>query len=121
MIPTDWMPHRRRSDGELVGYLVLDGDGFVPLTVFGYPLAGSCDLEDAEQILEQRGLAVLADRWVVEDAVDGGPHAGMPVRIVEVTSERVRVVDDADRAANVVGADLTTYDLPVPTASLRLA
>ena len=117
MIPTDWMPHRRRDDGELVGYLVLDGDGFVPLTVFGYPLAGACELEDAEELLDRRGLAVLAERWVWDDA----PRAGMYVRIVEVTPDRVRVVDDDTGAAAVVGANLTTYDLPVPTpSSLRL-
>lgn len=117
MIPTDWMPHRRRDDGELVGYLVLEGDGFVPLTVFGHPLAGACELDEAEEILDRRGLAVLADRWVWDDA----PDAGMLVRIVEVTSDRLRVVDDASGAANVVGANLPTYDLPVPTDALRPA
>lgn len=118
MIPTHWMPHRRRSDGELVGYLVLDGDGFVPLTVFGYPLAGACELDEAEDLLDGRGLAVLAERWVWHD---GGPRPGMYVRIVEVTSGRVRVVDDDTGAASVVGANLQTYDLPVPTDALRPA
>lgn len=117
MIPTDWMPHRRRSDGELVGYLVLDGEGFAPLTLFGFPLAGSADLDDAETVLEERGLAVLAERWVWAD----GPRTEMLVRIVEVTPDRVRVVDDDTGAAAVVGANLQTYDLPVPTAALRLA
>lgn len=117
MIPTHWMPHRRREDGELVGYLVLDGDGFVPLTVFGHPLAGPCELDVAEDLLDRRGLAVLAERWVWHD---GGPRPGMIVRIVEVTPERLRVVDDDTGAAAVVGANLETYDLPVQTTGLEL-
>ena len=120
MIPTDWMPHRRRSDGELVGYLTLEGEGFVPLTVFGHQISDALDLDDAETVLEERGLGILADRWVWSNtAVDGRPE--MYVRIVEVTSERVRVVDDDTGAAAVVGANLTTYDLPVPTEDLRPA
>lgn len=117
MIPTDWMPHRRRDDRELVGYLVLDGDDFVPLTVFGYPLAGPCELDEAEDLLDRRGLAVLAERWIWDDA----PRPGMLVRIVEVTADRVRVVDDDTGAAAVVGANLQTFTLPVPTDELRLA
>lgn len=111
------MPHRRRSDGERVGFLVLDGDLFVPLTLFGYPLSEACDLDDAEAILDERGLAVLADRWVW----DAAPRPGMRVSIVEVTADRVRVVDDEDGTAAVVGANLPTYDLPVPTDALRPA
>lgn len=45
----------------------------------------------------------------------------MLVRIVEVTSERVRVVDDDTGAANVVGTDLEIYELPVPTDALQPA
>lgn len=117
MIPTDWMPHRRRSDGELVGYLVLDGDGFVPLTIFGYPLAGALDLEEAETLLEERGLAVLAQPWLL--ALDDGE---VIVRIQEVTGERLRVVEDPERMANVVGATLPAHTLPVPAPhTLRLA
>lgn len=111
------MPHRRRSDGELVGYLVLDGDDFVPLTLFGYPLSGALELDDAEALLEERGLAVLADRWIME----GGPRASMIVRIVEVRADVVRVIDDDTGAAAVVGANLETYELPAPTDALRLA
>lgn len=117
MIPADWMPHRRRSDGELVGYLVLDGDDFVPLTLFGYPLAPGGELEDVEAVLDERGLALLAERWLWRD----GPRDRMLVRIVEVTPDRVRVVDDETGAAAVVGANLTTYDLPVPNDGLRPA
>jgi hypothetical protein len=117
VIPTDWMPHRRGSDGELVGYLVLDGDLFTPMSHLGVPLAASCDLEDAEAILEERGLAVLAERWVWS----GSPRGDMVVRIVEVTSDHVRVVDDDTGAAAVVGANLATYDLPVPADTLRPA
>ncbi|SFA80246.1 hypothetical protein SAMN05216266_101522 [Amycolatopsis marina] len=55
----------RDEDGELLGYLRPAGEGWQPLTVFGYPLADPADEADSRAELEARGLACLADRWSV--------------------------------------------------------
>lgn len=112
MIPVDWMPHRRPDDGELVGYLVMEDDGFVPLTLFGYPLAGAVEIGDAEAVLEEHGLAVLAEPWTL----DVGGRGPTTVRITEVRPDRVVVVEDDLGAASVVGVGghLPRHVLPVP-------
>ncbi|MFV0427640.1 MAG: hypothetical protein ACK5KU_11500 [Beutenbergiaceae bacterium] len=117
MIPNDWMPHRRSSDGELVGYLTFDGEFFTPLTVFGYPLSPAADFEDAEATLDDHGLMVLTQPWVLSL-----PAGDVRVSIAEATPDFVRVVEDPERMANVVGATLPSHTLPVPVpATLRLA
>lgn len=63
MTSTDWTPYRRSSDGELIGYLLVTHEGSTPLTIFGYPLAGPSDHDEAEAVLLSRGLACLADLW----------------------------------------------------------
>ena len=101
MIPSDWVPHRRKRDDELVGYLVPQGDAVVPVTLFGYPLAGPQAAEDAEALLEATGLSVLADPWWLEQE-QGEPTR---VRIREVSPDRVVVVDDAFGAGgNLAGS-----------------
>jgi len=63
VIPSTWTPYVRESDGELLGYLLRDERGTVPLTLFGYPLAEASEQAAAAQILETSGLAALARRW----------------------------------------------------------
>lgn len=58
MIPAEW-EQRRRADGELVGYLVADGDAVVPMSLVGLPLAGSGPREEAGALLDRTGLAEL--------------------------------------------------------------
>ncbi|MFV0253925.1 MAG: hypothetical protein ACK5H2_11420 [Beutenbergiaceae bacterium] len=109
MIPSDWMPHRRDTDGELAGYLRFDGENFTPLTVFGYPLASACAFEEAEVVLNERGLSVLIEQWLL-----ALPDGEVAVSIQEVTPDYVRVVEDPERMANVVGATLASHTLDVP-------
>ena len=65
MIPTDWTPHQRASDAELVGYLTEDADGTVPRTLFGAPLAAAGPRSAAVAVLESRGLGSLAQPWLL--------------------------------------------------------
>lgn len=90
MIPADWTPHRR-DDGELVGWIRPAGEDWTAVDVLGREVTASVDWLDAESALEQRGLAFLADVWMLER--DGEPP--LRVRMVEVTPERIVVkVDD---------------------------
>jgi hypothetical protein len=66
MIPSDWTPYHRESDGELVGYLVADGTDRaleVPTSLIGLPLGPAQSADSARSVLVARGLAVLAERW----------------------------------------------------------
>lgn len=56
-----------RDDGELVGFLTPVDGGWVPTTVFGYPLGEAADRDSAEDLLLAVGLSVLADRWSLFD------------------------------------------------------
>jgi hypothetical protein len=88
MIPPDWMPYRRPSDGELVGYTVQTADGTTPLSLLGLPLASLCDPAAARQVLRERGLACLAEPWWLGDGDDK-----IEVRIIEAYPDRVQVVE----------------------------
>lgn len=91
MIPATWLPHRRDEDDELLGYLCpVEGstDRFVPVTVFGYPLADDGDEHGARQVLDSVGLSYLADRWLL--TVDEHPYP-VSVEIVEASPDQVRV------------------------------
>lgn len=125
MIPSDWMPYRR-ADGELVGYLRpagtdAAGDPLVlPLTLFGHPLSDEAgEVWWAEDLLEQRGLSYLADRWALVDE-DGEERR---VVIIECSPERLVVA--LAEFAHVVGRPAENFGkqwvLPVPTDRLRPA
>lgn len=109
MIPSTWIAHRR-TDGELVGYLVEpgdDGDLYQPVNVFGVPLGEPAEIVAAMDLLEAVGLANLAEPWWLRTD-DGGR---IKVKIHEATPDHVTVLLD-DFAA---GADLgTRTTLPVP-------
>lgn len=114
MIPQTWVPYHRDEDGELVGYLVPTGDARVtPLTVFGHPLAGAGDIEDAERVLEAVGLSYLADRWMLTLPADSSrtDTARVAVQIVEATPTRL-VVQSVDFGFE--GDYGTRFELEVP-------
>ncbi|MGI8459762.1 MAG: hypothetical protein ACR2LI_16825 [Propionibacteriaceae bacterium] len=116
MIPTDWTPHRRESDGELVGYLVpasgaTEGYRFVPVTLFGYPLGPAGDEHDGIAVLEAEGLACLAEHWWLMPDGPSGSSEPIRVRIYETTPDQVSVLVDDFGAGGNLG---TRVELPVP-------
>lgn len=109
MIPASWIAHRR-TDGELVGYLVEpddDADRYQPVNVFGVALGEPAEIVSAMELLEEVGLGSLAQPWWLRTD-DGGR---IRVKIYEATPDHVTVVLDDFSA----GADLgTRTTLPVP-------
>lgn len=80
------IPHRR-EDRELVGWIHADGDDWTAVDVLGRVVVRAVDWLSAEEALEERGLAFLADPWMLERE-DAAP---LRVRLVEVTPERIVV------------------------------
>lgn len=113
MRPADWIEHRR-ADGEIVGFLRADGDGFRVFDLLGRdrtPGDGKpIDWLDGEELLEELGIGYLADRWVLR-LPDGSQR---PVRIAEAGERGVTVVADEYGAASAVGAVLERFRLPFP-------
>ncbi|SDT22339.1 hypothetical protein SAMN04488543_3349 [Friedmanniella luteola] len=115
MIPQDWTPVHRPDDDELVGYLVPGREGCTPVTLFGHPLSGPTDGDEAEALLLRRGLPVLADPWWL-DGGEGGDGEGYRVQIMSADPGSV-VVARAD--FGFVAPDSERHRLPVPTDRLR--
>jgi hypothetical protein len=66
MIPDDWQPCRRASDGELTGYLMAAADvapAVVPVTLIGTPLGPPQPEANATELVNRYGLAELAEYW----------------------------------------------------------
>lgn len=86
-VPADWTGHRR-DDGEHVGWIrPAPGDRWSAVDVLGREVAASVDWLEAESALETRGLAFLADPWILERP----GNAPLRVRLVEVTPARIVV------------------------------
>ncbi len=79
---TDWTPHRR-DDGELLGWILSEGEGWVAVDVLGRAVSGPTEWLDAEAALEDHGISWLADPWMLE----GEAERAVRVRIVEVTPD----------------------------------
>ncbi|MFD5226145.1 hypothetical protein ACFWHT_11050 [Microbacterium sp. NPDC058342] len=121
MLPSDWTPHRR-DDGELLGWIRPDGEGWVAIDVLGRTASGAVDWLDAEAALEAVGLAWLADVWMLEDEAP----TPLRVRFVEVTpSEGAtagRIVVKADDFGDMQRPPAERFTLPWPApARLREA
>jgi hypothetical protein len=116
VIPADWQPHHR-DDGELIGYVVAEGDGLVvPVNLVGHPIGDAMDRFAAEELLEEAGLSYLAEPWLLRQ--DDGTE--QRVVIIEVDADHV-VVTDAQFAL-VMGRPtemVETVTLSVPTDRLR--
>ena len=110
----DWIEHRR-GDGELVGWMRPEGDGFVVIDLLGRPMSDVVDWLAAEELLEERGLGYLAEPFMLDGArTDDGPEAGarpLRVRITEVDTTRIRVKKDDFGA---IDAPLLEYTLDWP-------
>lgn len=107
MIPDSWIPHRR-GDGELVGYVRIEGEAFVPVDLFGHDLAEPSDWHEAESTLEEHGLGWLDGVWLLRHD-DGSDER---VRIVEVSPTRVLVKTDDMNALG--GPEVPRYPVDVP-------
>lgn len=113
VLPADWIEHRR-ADGEILGWMVADGDGFRVFDLLGRertPVDGEpIEWLAAEELLEELGIGYLADRWTLR-LPDGTER---PVRIAEASQRGVTVVADEFGAASAVGAVLERFRLPFP-------
>jgi hypothetical protein len=90
MDTSGWIEHRR-GDGERVGWMRPEGEGFVPVDLLGRDRADALDWLAAEELLDALGIGYLADPYLMERP-DADP---LRVRIVEVSPRGIRVkVDD---------------------------
>ncbi len=109
----DWTPHRR-DDGELLGWIRPDGEAWVAVDVLGRTASAPADWLEAEAALEERGIAWLADAWMLE----GEAEQPLRVRILEVTPDEDerpgRIVVKVDDFGDVTRPPTTPYSLPWP-------
>lgn len=109
----DWIEHRR-GDGELLGWMRPEGDGFVVVDLLGREGTDVLDWLAAEQFLEERGIGYLAepyellvgDRWI-------------RVRLTEVSPGGIHLKKEDWGAMDIPEL---TFDLPFPASedSLRV-
>ncbi|WP_394551761.1 hypothetical protein ACDF64_12910 [Agromyces sp. MMS24-JH15] len=110
MLPTDWIEHRR-PDGERLGWIVPEGEGFRAVDLLGrWRHDGPVDWLTAEEDLERLGIGYLADRYRLRLA----DATVREVRIAEASAEGITVVADEFGAASAVGADPDRFRLPFP-------
>lgn len=111
----DWIAHRRGLDGELLGWMVPEGSGFVVVDLLGRRRTDVVDWHHAEEVLDALGIGYLAE--IYEMRTDAG--GWLRVRIAEVSASEIRVKEDDFGA---VGAPQIYYSLafPVPEDALRL-
>lgn len=108
----DWIEHRR-GDGELVGWIRPDGEGYVAIDLLGRPATDATDWLTAEEALERIGIGYLAEPYLLTltHGVD------LRVRITEVSVDGITVKKDDFGAIDV---PQLTYRLPFPApAELR--
>ena len=104
MVPSDWIEHRR-DDGERLGWIRPDGELWVAVDLLGREVSAAVEWLEAEAALDADGLSPLAERWWLGD---------VPVRIAEVSTDRVVVVTDEFGAASAVGSTVVVHELPWP-------
>jgi len=103
---SDFIEHRR-PDGELVGWLRPEGEGFVPVDLLGREHGGAVDWLDGETLLEELGIRYLADPYVLR--LENGTE--LRVRITEVSTRGIVVKKDDFGA---IDAPLVRYELGWP-------
>lgn len=113
-VPETWIPHSR-EDGEHVGWIVPEGEGFITIDLLGRQrIADPVDWMAAEEAMEEIGIGYLADIY----AFRASPDDWVRVRIVEVSTDGITVKEDD---FGDVAADLPRYRVPFPvTDDLRL-
>ena len=73
-IGDDWIPHRRSSDGELVGWIRPAGEDWQAMSLFATPVTDAVDWDVAEDTLENASLAWMAEPWILV-------RNGQPIRV----------------------------------------
>jgi hypothetical protein len=106
MVHPDWIEHRR-GDGELLGWMSPEGEGFVPFDLLGRPLTDPVDWLAAEEVLEAVGIGYLADPYELK--LDDGRW--LRVRVTEVSTDRILVKKDD---WGDVGVPQLNFTLPWP-------
>ncbi|MBM9462388.1 hypothetical protein JL108_02935 [Aeromicrobium sp. YIM 150415] len=110
---SSWIEHHRGRDGERLGWIRMDGEGFVAVDLLGRERTGIVDWETAEAALDELGIGYLADLYELEVEDD----RWLRVRVAEVTADVITVKQDDGGA---VGAPQIYYPLPFPApTSLR--
>jgi hypothetical protein len=112
---SDWIEHRRSDDGERVGWMQPEGEGFIAIDLLGRPVTDAVDWLSAEETLDELGLAYLAEPH--ELRLESG--AWLRVRIAEVSPDSIRVKKDdwGDMTAPQI---YYTVSLPVDEEQFRL-
>ena len=113
--PENTFDHRRSLDGEHVGYIHMTADGaFIPYDLLHRQQAEALELDEAENLLDDLGLAMFLEDWWLD--LDGGR---VPVLIQEVRRDRVSVAFAA-AGAIAKAADMTTsIEVLLPTDRLH--
>lgn len=109
MTPTGWIEHRRSGDGERVGWMRVDGDGFVAIDLLGREVTGVVEWLDAESALDELGIGYLADPYALH--LPGSDP--VRVRILEVSTARILVKKDDFGDINVTRVDFVV-EWPIP-------
>jgi hypothetical protein len=105
-VPPEWIEHRR-GDGELVGWMRPELDGFVAYDLLGRPATAVVDWFTAEETLESEGIGYLAEPFELRQ--DDGRW--MRVRITEVSTEAIRVKKEDGGA---IGGPRLDFAVPFP-------
>ncbi|MGX5679901.1 hypothetical protein [Schumannella luteola] len=103
----EWIEHRRAGDGELLGWMRPEGDGFVVIDLLGRDRTDAVDWLTAEETLESLGIGYLADLY--ELRLDSGEW--LRVRLAEVSPTRIVAKQDDFGA---VGIPQVYFPLPFP-------
>ena len=125
--PEDVFDHLRREDGEHVGYIEMSADGrFIPYDRLWVRHGEAMELDEAEAVLDEIGLRLLAEDWLLEEEdPQTGEEGWARVRIREIHRDRVivaRAMEDLSATNIAKSMDLIgAIELPLPTTRLRSA
>jgi hypothetical protein len=113
--PDNTFDHRRSLDGEHVGYIHMTEAGtFIPFDLLHRRRAKPLELEEAEEVLDDLGLAMFTEDWWLD--LDGDR---VPVLIQEVRRDRVTVAFTAAGAIAKAADMSTSMEVLLPTDRLH--
>ena len=104
MVKGNWTDYYRSEDGELLGWICSEDDGFIPSDRLGRPLSDAVGRREAEEALDAVGLRYLADAYELQ--FEDGQWLRVLLTEVSTTAIKVKVED--------WGAPQTGHTLPFP-------